>query len=274
MYFFLFLPKKISCGYSLEVPHWDTSNECPCFHGEIKKKKKILSGYPLLPIGCVLDQLLRPRSSLIYFFLQSLPEKLWKLFLNKNIPFFFCFVLFCFVLCVCVCVCFSPRGNNCWGSLKICLESKNLINKLPKWLTWWNDPPALVGPFITIGNVTSTLLLSLILFTTFAWDEVVDDTDNDVITLLLFVALADDGVLDSVTQLFVNKLLINGAGGIEGFPIEFAETEFTTEVLFDVGKLFTNKLLDTWFNIFDWLFDSVKQRKTLDTARQSLSIFK
>ena len=80
----------------------------------------------------------------------------------------------------------------------------------------------------------------------------------------MFVALAvdeEEEVLDSVTQLFVNKLLIKGAGGIEGFPIEFAETEFTTEVLFDVVKLFTNKLLDTWLYKLDWLFDSEKESK-------------
>ena len=29
VYFFLLLYKNICCGYSLEVPHWCTSNECP-----------------------------------------------------------------------------------------------------------------------------------------------------------------------------------------------------------------------------------------------------
>ena len=37
--FFLFLQKNICCGYSLEVPHWGTSNEYNniCFHWEIRK---------------------------------------------------------------------------------------------------------------------------------------------------------------------------------------------------------------------------------------------
>ena len=38
--FFLFLAENICCGYSLEVPHWGTSNEYPqcMFSSRIKKK--------------------------------------------------------------------------------------------------------------------------------------------------------------------------------------------------------------------------------------------
>ena len=37
--FFLFLHENIGCGYSLEAPHWGSSNEYLdiCFHGEIRK---------------------------------------------------------------------------------------------------------------------------------------------------------------------------------------------------------------------------------------------
>ena len=46
--FFIFLIKIIDCGYSLEPPHWGSSNEYPqsMFLSRNKKKKRI---YPCKP---------------------------------------------------------------------------------------------------------------------------------------------------------------------------------------------------------------------------------
>ena len=56
---FLFLDENIYCGYSLEVPQWDASNEYHniCFRREIRK---ILCGYPLLSVAMILESILQP----------------------------------------------------------------------------------------------------------------------------------------------------------------------------------------------------------------------
>ena len=45
---FLFLHKNICCGYSLEVPHWGTSNEYPQHMFLWRNKKNIFLDNPLI----------------------------------------------------------------------------------------------------------------------------------------------------------------------------------------------------------------------------------
>jgi len=136
-------------------------------------------------------------------------------------------------------------------------------------------PPALKGPFMTVGIRSD--LLELKLFNAFtAWGEttdVADDNDdcNDDITLLLLLltsaATDSDGIINNGDSL-PKPLLSEGAseGNGEGFAKLLHETEFT-----DGLTLFTNTLLDTvtlecpdttWFVItFDWLLDSETNKK-------------
>ena len=72
---FLFLHENICCGYLLEAPQWDTSNECPQHIFLWRNQTKYLSGYTrnldwiLLPCSC--------RTFVSCQILQLLRQKKW-----------------------------------------------------------------------------------------------------------------------------------------------------------------------------------------------------
>ena len=74
-YFFLFLHVNIHCGYSLEVPHWGTSNEYPqCMFVvyEIRKKSE----------GILLSVAMKDSGQPVHLY--SLLQLCWALWLTKN----------------------------------------------------------------------------------------------------------------------------------------------------------------------------------------------
>ena len=55
--FFLFLHQNIMLWYSLEVPHWGTSNKYPiCFLREIRKTIYLISVFRAMPVWCIYFQ--------------------------------------------------------------------------------------------------------------------------------------------------------------------------------------------------------------------------